>query len=159
LIDSIEFYDEDESKKILTEKNDEEYNLEQWVSEELPDVKQTTQYYLFMKPPQQPKVKVDEVHTGDSQEKRVKKHLKSILMDADFITQFKPSIKDKNSISSILQVLRQHIEKKKVFGESNAQDFKYVFVINSIKSHFDVHRNLAREVFHKFVKMCINDQV
>jgi hypothetical protein len=42
LIDSIEFYDEDESKKILTEKNDEEYNLEQWVSEELPDIKQTT---------------------------------------------------------------------------------------------------------------------
>ena len=42
MIDSIEFYDEDESKKILTEKNDEEYNLEQWVSEELPDIKQTT---------------------------------------------------------------------------------------------------------------------
>ena len=79
-------------------------------------------------------------------------------MEAEIIMQYKPLIKDKNSISSILSVLRQHIEKRKVFGESNAQDFKYIFVINSIKGHFDCYRNQAREMFQKFVRMCIEDE-
>lgn len=68
-------------------------------------------------------------------------------MESDNITQFKPLVRDKNSISSILAILRQQIEKKKTFGEQNGQDFKYVFVINSIRSRFDVYRNQAREYF------------
>jgi len=72
--------------------------------------------------------------------------------------QFRPLVKDKNSISNILSILRQQIEKKKMFGESSAQDFKFNFVINSIKLHFDVFKGQAREVFSKFIKQYLHDQ-
>lgn len=105
-----------------------------------------------MKAPQQPKIRVDEISSGNADDKRVQKHLKSILMEAETMAQYRPLVKDKNSISSILSILRQQIEKRKTFGESNAQDFKFNFVINSIKLHFDVYKNQAREFFQKFIK-------
>ena len=50
----------------------------------------------------------------------------SMLHEAEKLTVLKSAIADPNSMSSILSVVRQHIEKKKAFG---TQDFKYRFVI------------------------------
>jgi hypothetical protein len=46
-----------------------------------------------------------------------------------------------------MNVMRQQIEKKKVFGQSNAQDFKFRFVINSVQIHFEQYGNKARQAF------------
>lgn len=89
----------------------------------------------------------------------IRKYLKTILLEAEFMKQYRPMIKDKNSISSILMVLRQQIEKKKMFVESNAQDFRYNFVINAIKMHFDVFKAQARQEFQNFVHEQLRDQI
>lgn len=69
-----------------------------------------------MKAPNQPKIKVDEIFTSNESERQVLKNIKSILVEAEAMMQYKPLIKDRNSISSILTTLRQQIEKRKIFG-------------------------------------------
>ena len=60
----------------------------------------------------------------------------SMLHEAEKLTVLKAAIVDPNSMSQILSVVRQHIEKKKAFG---TQDFKYRFVIESIRQN-QVHQ-------------------
>ena len=43
--------------------------------------------------------------------------------------------------------------------ESNAQDFKYNFVINAIRIHFDVYKGQARQEFQNFCKQQLTDQI
>lgn len=73
--------------------------------------------------------------------------------------QFKPLVKDHNSVSQILVMLRQHIEKKKVFKENSFQDFKYSFVLNSISTHFAKYQTQMREQFKGFIQRAYQDQV
>ncbi len=65
------------------------------------------------------------MYSSSESERQVLKNIKTILMEAEMMLQYKPLIRDRNSISSILTTLRQQIEQRKIFGASNAQDFKY----------------------------------
>ena len=72
------------------------------------------------------------------------------------MNQFRMLVKDQNSITNILAILRHHIllsylkkdegiGKKKIFGAtSNPQNFKYNFVNYSITSHFNKFVAAAR---------------
>ena len=161
VVDAIKFYDEDQGLGILTEKTFPKENMKDWVTdpqEHFWQVGQPEVHYLFVKQPAIPKIKVNEVNNGSEEEQLCKKYLKAILMESDNIMQYKPLVRDKNSISSILNILRQQIEKRKMFGHEQATDFKYAFVISAIKARFDVYRNQARVYFQKFVKQCIQNQ-
>lgn len=48
-------------------------------------------------------------------------------------------------------MLKQHIEKKKVFSTNQFQDFKYTFVLNSINSHFVRYQSQMRDQFKLFI--------
>lgn len=54
-------------------------------------------------------------------------------------------------------MLRQHIEKKKVFSTDNLQDFKYQFVLNSISTHFAKYNTHMRDHFKRFIQRASHD--
>lgn len=72
-----------------------------------------------MKPPSQPKIKVEEVFSSSESDRQVVKNIKQILTESEVMLQYKPLIRDRNSISSILTTLRQQIEQRKIFGAQN----------------------------------------
>ena len=90
--------------------------------------------------------------------------LQSYLLDSGCMSQFRMLVKDQNSITNILAILRHHIllaylkkddgiGRKKVFGSlSNPQFFKYNFVNYSFTSHFNTFKLAARQEFQKFIK-------
>ncbi len=55
--------------------------------------------------------------------------------------QYRPLVRDQNSITGILEVLQQQIEKRKTFGQSNAKDFKFVIGVKSIQLHFEQYQH------------------
>lgn len=94
--------------------------------------------YLFLKKPGEPKIKVpfnDSVEL-DENERRVRLNLKALLKESEEIDSYRPLVKDLNQASSILNILVKQLEKKKSFGASNVQQFRYTLVIHLIETHF-----------------------
>lgn len=78
-------------------------------------------------------------------------------MESESMSQFRPLVKDLNSSSQIFTLLKQQIEKRKVFSQLNFQDYKYSFIINNISARFQKHTNM-REELQKFIRQQIADQ-
>lgn len=56
--------------------------------------------YLFIKQPQPPKIKADDQLSPQNQsQKAIRKYIKTILLEVEFMKQYRPLIKEKNSIT------------------------------------------------------------
>ena len=116
-----------------------------------------TKYYLLVKQPALKEIRIEHTAEGGSaQELLFRGHVKELLVESDLLSQFAPLVRDPNSTSQILNLLRQHIEKKKVFS-SDTVDLKYTFVINALNTHFIQYKNEMRDQFKKFVQRAIED--
>ena len=76
-------------------------------------------YFLFSKPPTVKDVKQkaeDLLQKVSEKDQQVRKHLLALLMEAETLHGLKITVMDQNSLSEIMSVIRQHIEKKKAFG-------------------------------------------
>ena len=101
----MEFYDVEDGS--LTEKMD-EIDVNQLpisISNDAPEVEVALRVkcYLFIKAPQQKALKVKSAAPDlDKADLKVRQHLKNILLNSETLYQFKPLIKDLNSITAIL---------------------------------------------------------
>ena len=97
--------------------------------------------YYFVKPPLMPKINSSKKVSSEltPEEANIRKYIKIILMDSEYMKQFRCLVNDKNSFTTLINLLRQQIMKHNIFVDTSASEIKYQFLIHSIQLHFTVY--------------------